>query len=164
MNQMNSPPLPFKSFLAWRFTGVEKSGILIKKGPLSFADFPVLTPMPTHNYQTKPLEIESWTGPYLYFLLDRENRVCLIGSTQASGVFKHWISTGIGGKNSHYWAHLVGHNGWVGKIADSIRKGDGPYTLRYVSLVRVKTEMGIAGNLKQVLTGLLTTLSPLWGD
>ena len=159
---LHHPPFPFNTLLAWRFEGVEDAPIQIKKGALSIADFPVLTPLPSKQFQTKPLENEVWTGPYLYFLLDGQRRLCLVGRTQASGLLKHWISTGYGGKATHYWAHQVERHGCTRKIAEAMRNGDGPFELRYASLVRIKTEMGIAGNLKQVMSNLTATLSPTW--
>lgn len=157
-----SPPLPFRSFLAWRFTGVEDATVRIKEGTTILTNFPVLTPLPTNHVKTDPLEMEPGTAPYLFFVFDAQGRLCFISRTQAVKALRIWIRSAVDDHDKHCWAHKIRTSNCVETIAKGIQAGQGPFELRYASLVRVKTEMGIQGNLRQIHALLIDRLRPLW--
>lgn len=86
-------------------------------------------------------------------------------------MLKRWIRPGLGGPASHYWSHTNKTAGCVRKIADGVRTGNGPYTLRYTTLQAARTKLGGTvvpdvlepkAAIKALEDHFIATLKPAW--
>lgn len=167
-------PQGFQTFLAWSFHEVLPGTFKRNKKQFAHLDYPILAPLPKLNTKTAPLENCGSSGPFIYFVLDRNQRVCYVGKSKEANVVKRWVRPGIGGPASHYWTHSTSSGGSVFNIAKGIRAGEGPFNLRYVTLSalmpKYASQFGIQGGapvdaaLAQMESGLIAELSPSWNQ
>jgi hypothetical protein len=166
------PPLWFKTFLAWTFTEILPGTFTRKKADFAHHRYPILAPLPSLGRATQPVEECDAAGPFIYFVLDGRGTICYVGKSQESNVIARWVRPGVGGPSSHYWTHSTKSGGSVFNIADGLRRGDGPYSLRYAPLAtltpQLAAEFDIAADaptalaLRRMEDGLLRTLLPAW--
>ena len=165
-------PQGLKTFLAWSFNEVLSGTFKRNKKQFSHLDYPILAPLPKLKTKTQPLEDCGCSGPFIYFVLDRTQRVCYIGKSKEANVIKRWVRPGIGGPASHYWTHSIPSGGSVFNIAKGLTTGDGPFSLRYSPLSELMPKYGprygipnrasISTALKCLEAGLVNELSPPW--
>lgn len=165
-------PQGFKTFLAWSFNEVLPGTFKRSKKEFAHLDYPILAPLPKLKTKTQPLEDCGCSGPFIYFVLDRTQRVCYIGKSKEANVIKRWVRPGLGGPASHYWTHSITSGGSVFNIAKGLQAGDGPFSLRYSPLTELlpkyRSQFGISNGastdiaLRCMEAGLVTELSPLW--
>lgn len=174
MNSQSAPEpgLGFKTFLAWKFTEILSGTFTRNKKDLAHHRYPILAPLPSLGRATLPIEECGAAGPFIYFVLDGNRRVCYIGKSEESSVIGRWVRPGVGGPTSHYWTHSTKSGGSVFNIADGLRRGDGPYELRYVPLsdlmplyaqaLDIAADTPTKTPLERVEIHLIRTLEPSW--
>lgn len=167
-------PHEIRTYLAWTFETILPGTFKRNKAQFAHHDYPILAPLPTQKASTRPIENCPESGPYIYFVTDGAGRVCYVGKSKESSVVKRWVRPGIGGPSSHYWTHSTVSGGSVFYIADGLRKGKGPFSLRYApisSILRVygsrygidpKTPPEFA--LNRTEEELIASLSPIWNE
>lgn len=167
-------PIPgnIKTYIAWKFTDILPGTFKRNKVKYSHHNYPILSPLPLLKGKTRPIEECSTNGPYIYFVLNGNESICYIGKSEENCVIKRWVRPGIGGPSSHYWTHSTETGGSVFNIADGLRRGEGPFTLRYTPLSEILPiygkQYGILSNetinnaLKLMEDCLVNDLSPVW--
>lgn len=157
--------------LAWTFSSVLPGTFQRDKKAFAGIDFPILAPLPPQGSKTAPVEQHLGEGPYVYFVSDAAGRLCYVGKSLEKTVLKRWIRPGLGGPASHYWSHTNKTAGCVRKIADGVRTGNGPYTLRYTTLQAARTKLGGTvvpdvlepkAAIKALEDHFIATLKPAW--
>lgn len=162
----------FTTYLAWEFSTVLPGTFKRNKKQFAHHNYPILAPLPSKGSSTRPIEECKTSGPFIYFVLDRQGRLCYIGKSQEKCVLQRWIRPDNSTPKRHFWTHSTASGGNVFNIAQGIERGEGPYTLRYAPL---SSMLPIAGKLfaidekdneeKQLTkmeVGLLTHLRPIW--
>lgn len=165
-------PTEIRTHVAWRFESVLPGLFRRDKEDYADIDFPILAPLPTRKAATAPLEGADVSGPFVYFVSDREADVFYVGKSKERTVVKRWVRPGIGGPASHYWTHTNKSAGCVRRIAEGIRAGRGPYQLRFVSVgalprgysLRFSEMYPHLDPLEQVERGFMSLLRPAWND
>ena len=165
-------PSDVQTYLAWTFTHVLQGSFKRDKKDIAHHEYPILAPLPILNGRTKALEGHGIKGPFIYFVVDQDGQVCYIGKSKEATVIKRWVRPGVGGPVTHYWTHSTSTGGSVFNIAEGLRKGEGPYSLRYspISLLLPSDQFeAIALNaeeqdlvLARLEADLIRTLGPKW--
>jgi hypothetical protein len=165
-------PDNIKTYLAWTFTELLPGTFKRNKKQFARLNYPILAPLPIMKSKTRPLEECGSEGPFIYFVLDGVERLCYLGKSEELTVIKRWVRPGIGGPASHYWSHSIASGGSVFNIANGLRRGEGPFSLRYVPLSAllpvygkqfgISAEMPLVQKLKLMEDGLIFALSPAW--
>lgn len=165
-------PSDLKTFHAWTFHEVLPGTFKRDKKQFAHLDYPILAPLPQLKTKTRPLEDCGTSGPFIYFVLDRMQRLCYVGKSKEASVMKRWVRPGIGGPATHYWTHSTSSGGSVFNIAKGIQKGEGPFTLRYTTLAELLPKYGAQfgvpkGAADEVALvymedGLIAELRPQW--
>jgi hypothetical protein len=163
-------PNDIKTYLAWEFDRVLPGFFKRNKVQYSHIEFTILGPLPTNKMSTPPMEGASINGPFIYFVLNKNDEICYIGKSKEKNVIKRWVRPGNGGPSTHYWTHTNKKAGCVRRISEGIKMGSGPYKLRFMSLYStpehyVKVFAEKHPNkvpLDQVEDGFIEMLKPLW--
>lgn len=165
-------PNDIKTYLAWTFKEVLPGTFRRNKAIFAHLNYPILAPLPSLKSKTRPIEECRFGGPFIYFVLDGVGRICYIGKSKEPNVIKRWVRPGVGGPASHYWTHSIPSGGSTFNIAEGLRGGKGPFTLRYTTLSAllpiygsqfgISSETPSATALELMEYGLVNSLSPLW--
>lgn len=158
--------------LAWTFTHVLPGTFKRNKAQFAHHDYPILAPLPSKQARTTALEGHDEVGPFIYFVVDAAEQICYVGKTQEATVVKRWVRPGLGGPATHYWTHSTSSGGTVFNIAEGLRRGQGPYSLRFVALSKlldshgarfgVSPGMNDTDALAVIEAGLIRDLRPQW--
>lgn len=165
-------PAEIHTYLAWQFHSVLPGCFRRNKEDYAGIDFPILAPLPVLKSATEPIEGARTSGPFIYFLLDRDLNVCYVGKSKEKTVVKRWIRPGIGGPASHYWTHTNQSAGCVRRIAEGIRSGQGPYQLRFLSSIFIPSRhmdrfsqiYPDLDSLEMIEKGFMSLLRPEWNN
>lgn len=160
------------TYLAWQFESVIPGSFSRDKEDYAGIDFPILSPLPIWKAATNPIEGQYISGPFIYFVLDRDLSVCYVGKSKEKTVIKRWVRPGIGGPTSHYWTHTNKSAGCVRRIAEGIRSGHGPYQLRFLSFSSIPSKYMASFSetysklnpLEMVEKGFMSLLRPDWNN
>lgn len=165
-------PSNIRTYIAWRFTDILPGTFKRNKADFAHHEYPILGPLPQFGGKTRPIEDCPSLGPYIYFVVDGMERVCYIGKSKEDCVVKRWVRPGIGGPAKHYWTHSTKSGGSVFNIAEGLRRGEGPFTLRFVPLSELLPLYGmkfgilpigtIDHALKRMEDCLVNELLPIW--
>lgn len=165
-------PADIKTYLAWTFTELLSGTFKRNKKQFAHLNYPILAPLPIMKSKTRPIEECGSEGPFIYFLLDGAERLCYLGKSEEANVIKRWVRPGVGGLASHYWSHSIRSGGTVFNIADGLRDGEGPFSLRYTTLSALLPvygeQFGISPNMPKsrqlalMEHGLILAFSPVW--
>lgn len=158
---MKTLPQDLPTHLAWRFEALLPG--TFKRNKYRHHDYPKLAPLPGKATATRPLENTTDHGPWIYFVIDGQRRVRYVGKSEEVCVLKRWIRPDDSeGVQTHYWTHSTNTGGNVFSIADGLRRGEGPFELRYVAAARLNARYTGAGGLKQTEVTLIALLGPDW--
>lgn len=163
-------PNNIKTYHAWTFSEILPGTFKRNKAVFAHLDYPIIAPLPTLKAKTQPIELSNFGGPFIYFVLDRNGCICYIGKTEEATVIKRWVRPDT--ENNYFWTHSTKVGGTVFNIADGLNRGDGPFTLRYSTLVEllpvigkqcgIKLDFTEKQALKLIEDGLVKTLTPKW--
>ena len=169
LNQIQIPN-NIKTYHAWTFTDLLPGTFKRNKADFAHLDYPILAPLPPMKAKTRPIEECNSAGPFIYFVLDGNGSICYIGKTEESSVIKRWVRPDEDKK--HYWTHSTKTGGSVFNIAEGLRRGEGPFTLRYSTLAELMPEIGEQFGafsasteklgLRLIEEGPVSILSPKW--
>ena len=165
-------PSNMKTYLAWTFHEVLPGTFKRNKKQFAHHDYPILGPLPAQKASTKVLEDCGSKGPCIYFVVDGRGKVCYVGKSKEASVIKRWVRPGLGGPASHYWTHSTQLGGCVFNIADGIREGQGPYSLRYAVMGQLMASYSAVFcitpidsedvALEKMERGLIGLIAPAW--
>lgn len=131
-------PATLKTYVAWRFTQVLPGSFRRAKAALAHHLYPILAPLPPQGRNTPALERSAQHGPYIYFVLDDQERVHYVGKSKEKEVIQRWVRPGVGGPATHYWTHSRSTGGCVFEIARGLETSTSRhYTLRYVPVAEI---------------------------
>lgn len=167
---MSQIPFDLKTHLAWQFDYVTPGTFQRNKKDYYGIDFPIICPLPSHGSKTPPLEGEGVSGPFIYFVIDRNLDVHYVGKSKEKTVVKRWVRPDNGSIPTYYWTHTNRKAGCIRLIAEGIMSGNGPFQLRFISLeglpseyiVRFSSQYPQYDRLKSVETGFISILKPAW--
>lgn len=158
-----------QTYKAWHFDRVLPGSFRRNKAAFSHLVYPIVGPLPSDARNTKVLEDSRQGGPFIYFVVDDQNRVRYVGKSKEVQVLHRWIRPGVGGPAKHYWTHSHAGGGCVFKIAHGIQTRESAhFTLRYVPLAEVGSQfwqyLGLSAEptLEQAEKAFIGFLSPDW--
>jgi hypothetical protein len=163
-------PSDVVTHLAWTFESVLPGSFRRNKQAFAGIDFPILAPLPSGNTATEPVEGANEVGPFVYFVSDRLGEVHYVGKSKEKTVIRRWVRPGTGGPATHYWSHTNKSAGCVRRMAEGIRSGQGPFTLRFVSVAalplhyldRFFSRHPEPDVLESIEKGFISLLNPTW--
>ncbi|MGJ7523797.1 hypothetical protein ACSFA0_25200 [Variovorax sp. LT1P1] len=145
-------PSTFDTHVAWRFDAIIPGTFRRNKAAFAHHEYPIVGPLPSAGRKTLPKEKASSTGPFVYFVLDDQERVRYVGKSLESNVLHRWMRPGVGGPAKTYWTHSTRSGGCVFAIAAALRSGESRhFTLRYSPVTDVPPTLG--GGLLSSLPG-----------
>lgn len=137
MRKPSRIPEDINTHLAWCFEEILPSRFRRSKIDFAHTDFPILAPLPPAPRQRRPIEGGDQPAPFIYFVLNASGDVCYVGMTLKAPFLSRWIRPGLGGPASHYWTHAIANGGCVKNIEAGLRAGDGPFELRFTSVMNL---------------------------